>query len=190
MQRPYLRDGEIIEPKPQSREEKQKLITDFLNDQENINRLKKLCGILAWKNNLQPDQAEDIFQTAVQKALATTSEIQNPKAIYSWFYALCTNAAIDIKRKANARREELPLDQYDANKTFVAASPDLDTSILIQELQQKLNPNELELLEQIYFQGKSLEQIGLETGIDPNTIKQRRVRLLEKLRRLTKQKPS
>ena len=58
----------------------------------------------------------------------------------------------------------------------------LEIKEIISKALEELNPKERELINAIYFEGKTLEQYGSELGVSKQTIHQRRNRILRILK--------
>lgn len=142
-------------------------LTDYIvQNQERFYRL-------AYSYVKNPDDALDIVQEAIAKALAHRAEV---KYVKTWFYRIVVNTAITfLNRSARvveigtaAQQQQAAPDEY--------ADPDLRDALGALPVKYR------EVVVLRFFEDLTLPEISLVLGVNENTVKTRLYTALDKLR--------
>ena len=122
--------------------------------------------------------------------------VEVSKDVYEAYRRLEWNAEKDDKRfhshTTNASEMECGFkDAFESLSSYVnectlrfeREMEDLEIKEIISKALEELKPKERELIEAIYFEGKTLEEYGSELGVCKQTIHQRRKRILRILKK-------
>lgn len=146
---------------------------------EYIIRDQKKFYRLAYSYVQNEQDALDIVQNAVCKALQNCQGIRNIKYLRTWFYRVLVNESIDfIKQK----KEEIPFEK----KLFEKIGEEKEEEESSEQLYQKINlltPEIQTVIKLRYFEDFSLLEIARCTDQNLSTVKSRLYRGLGQLRR-------
>lgn len=129
---------------------------------------------LAYSYVKNDEDAWDILQDAIVKALRAIHKHQYPEYINSWFYRILINACLDFLRK---RKRFISIEETDL-ETAIDHYQDLD-------LQQALDnlPTELKTIIILrYFEDQKIGDIAKMLDLNENTVKTKLYRSLKLLR--------
>ncbi|OJV65872.1 MAG: hypothetical protein BGO41_08005 [Clostridiales bacterium 38-18] len=129
---------------------------------------------LAYSYVKNDEDAWDILQDAIVKALRAIHKHQYPEYINSWFYRILINACLDFLRK---RKRFISIEETDL-ETAIDHYQDLD-------LQQALDnlPTELKTIIILrYFEDQKIGDIAKILDLNENTVKTKLYRSLKLLR--------
>lgn len=124
------------------------------------------------------ENALDIVQDAIIKALQSIGKLQEMNYLKTWFYRILVNTAIDFIRKY---KRLIIMD----NETIGAVLPETTDQLADLDLQEAVNelkPNEKTLIILRFFEDMKIEDIAEVLGDNVNTVKTRLYRVLKKLR--------
>lgn len=133
---------------------------------------------LAYANVQNPQDAMDVVQNAICKALGHAGELKDICAVKTWFYRILMNESVNFLKK---NRREL----------LVEEPVDEDASIYVQayagmeDLNERLKGLPIEVQNIIrlrYYEELSLQEIAEVTGRNLNTVKAKLYRGLKALR--------
>ncbi|GAB5555011.1 MAG: ECF RNA polymerase sigma factor SigK [Saprospiraceae bacterium] len=130
--------------------------------------------------------AQDVLQESFVKIWKNGHKYDNTKGtLFTWMLNICRNTAIDKTRSANYRRQSKihTIDQtvYDNKRWSCEQKPD---HIGLQQEVVKLEDKYREIIELIYFQGYTQQEVTDHLNIPLGTVKSR-VRIgLRELRKL------
>lgn len=129
---------------------------------------------LAYTYMRNADDAMDVVQESVCKAISRYDGIRNEQAIRSWLCRIVVNTAMDQlrRRKREITVEQMPESGYE--DTY--SNPDL------QRLLNGLNDRERTIVVLRFFEDMRLQDIAEITGENPNTVKTTLYRCLKKMR--------
>ena len=146
------------------------LIRYILDHQERFYRL-------AYSYTRNQEDALDVVQNAVCRALEAYGSIRNPDAIHTWFYRILTNECLRLlkTRKQDAQTEEL------AEEDTVYHEKAYDRENVQAEL-DRLEPEVQTVIRLRFFEEMSLKEIAEITGCNVNTVKTRLYRGLKLLK--------
>jgi RNA polymerase sigma factor (sigma-70 family) len=128
-----------------------------------------------------PDLAEDILQDSLLKALQRAPDLRDHDRLLPWFYQILRNAIIDAYRHQGVERKytkEISVDEAPAvemeEMTVLCAC--------FSDLLPTLRPEYRELIQSELNEEKH-ESVARRLGISPSTLKVRRHRARQALRR-------
>lgn len=123
------------------------------------------------------EDALDIVQETVYKAIKNASQVKNERYINTWLCKIVMNTAMDFIKK---NRRELPIEEIFENheEGREDAYSDLDT----QKALEVLNEKEKAVIILRFFEDKKLEEIAIIMNVNLSTIKSLLYRSLKKLK--------
>jgi RNA polymerase sigma-70 factor (ECF subfamily) len=134
----------------------------------------------------QEDLAQDVLQDSFVKIWKNGSKYDSSKGtLFTWMLNICRNTAIDKTRSANYKRQSKihVIDQTVYNNVDWSCEQKPDHIGLHQEV-VKLEEKYREIIELIYFQGYTQQEVTEQLNIPLGTVKSR-VRIgLRELRKL------
>ena len=150
----------------------QQVLTEFiLEHKENVYRL-------AYSYVRNPQNALDIVQESIQKALAKGGSLQKPESIKSWFYRIVVNTALDFLRRGNKVKwvDEEILESHG----YLDQAPDryLDLEHAMAELPVIYR----EVIVLRFFEEWKIEEIATILELPVSTVKSRLYHALKLLR--------
>ena len=140
---------------------------------ENQNRFYRI----AYSYTNHQEDALDIVQTAVCKALESYETIRNEDAIRTWFYRILVNECLAVLKK---RKKLLLLSDYTEQEGYYENNLEQDEDIK-NEL-NRLEPDVQGIIKLRFFEELSLKEISCITGININTVKTKLYRGLKLLK--------
>ena len=146
------------------------LIQYILDHQERFYRL-------AYSYTGNQEDALDVVQNAVCRALEAYGSLRNPDAIHTWFYRILTNECLRLlkERKKDARAADLE----DENAVYYEKAYDREN---VEEELDRLEPEVQTVIRLRFFEEMSLKEIAEITGSNVNTVKTRLYRGLKLLK--------
>ncbi|REE78571.1 RNA polymerase sigma (SigV) subunit [Paenibacillus taihuensis] len=133
---------------------------------------------LAYTYVRNPDDALDIIQEAIQKALAASKSLKDVTQSKSWFYRIVINTALDFLRK---QKNVVTLD-VETLETFGLSSQDAYKDFDLESAMSLLPPLYRSVVVLRYFEDMKIEEIAQVLNENVNTIKSRLYEALRKLR--------
>lgn len=133
---------------------------------------------LAYSYVKNQQDALDIVQEAICKALAAEKSLQDFSAVKPWFYRILTNTAIDFIRK-NKRYVYVEDDMLEALGGSVC---DHYLDVDLQEAIERLPTRDKTIILLRYFEGMKIDEIAFVMNENINTVKTRLYASLRKLR--------
>ena len=149
---------------------KRKLIENYT-----IENKEKLYRI-AFSYTKNKEDALDIVQESVLKALKSANTLKNPQYIKTWYYKILTRTAIDYirKNKKYVINNDLDLDDSISYDTY----ENIDLQKALDELPEKYKT--IVILR--YFEDMKISEIAQVLDENTNTIKTRLYKALDKLK--------
>lgn len=148
----------------------ERLIQYILANQDRFYRV-------AYSYTRHQEDALDVVQNAVCKALEAYEDIRNADAIKTWFYRILINECLTVLRKRN--RIVLTADAAEQEAYYEKGyDPGGDVE---QEL-EKLDMDIQEIIRLRFFEEMSLKEISCITGLKLNTVKTKLYRGLRLLK--------
>lgn len=123
------------------------------------------------------EDALDIVQDSVYKAIRNAGQVKNERYIQTWICKIVINTSMDFLRK---NKREIPVEEfYENNEQGQEDSyQDMDTMKALDSLSDK----ERTIVILRFFEDKKLEEIAIIMNTNVNTIKSILYRSLKKLR--------
>lgn len=130
------------------------------------------------------DDALDIVQESIQKALTSVESVKNPDVIKSWFYKILVRTAIDFLRK----QKKLKVMDDETIEFLSRGKEDHYKDTDLHEALDDLPHPYKTIIILRFFEDLKLEEIADITGENINTVKTRLYRGLKLMRiQLTKE---
>lgn len=123
------------------------------------------------------EEAEDVVNDSVVKALKAVGSLRDPKQVSSWFLKIVANTALTRLRQS---KRETVLDP-----TLIEDTPVHDDSLADLTFEQMLNvldPHSRAILSLRFFEDRPLDEIAVILDENLNTVKTRLYRALKVLR--------
>lgn len=148
------------------------LFTEFIREnKENFYRL-------AYSYVKNQEDALDIVQDSIHKAMLSFHTLQDEKVLKSWFYRIVVNTSLDFLRKH--RRVSI----VDA-ETIEYMSPgkeDIYDNLDLERAMEQLPPEYRNIIVLRYFEDLKIEEVAAVLEENTNTIKTRLYKALKLLR--------
>ncbi|MEK3894681.1 RNA polymerase sigma factor [Bacillus sp. FSL W7-1354] len=130
------------------------------------------------------EDALDIVQESIKKALDSVDSVRNPDTIKSWFYKILVRTAIDFLRK----RKKLKVMDDQTIEFLSKGKEDIYRDTDLHEALDELPHPYRTIIVLRFFEDLKLEEIAEITGENLNTVKTRLYRGLKLMRiQLTKE---
>lgn len=149
----------------------ERLIQYILENQERFYRV-------AYSYTRHQEDALDVVQSAVCKALEAYESIKNEDAIKTWFYRILMNECLTILKK----RKRILLTNDGSGREEMYYEKGYEPE---DDLEKELDRLELDVQEIIklrFFEELSLKEISCVTGLNLNTVKTKLYRGLKQLK--------
>jgi RNA polymerase sigma-70 factor (ECF subfamily) len=141
-------------------------------------------ALLAFTTRLLGDRAaaEDVVQEVLVRAWQHTDVLTNGKgSVRSWLFTVARNLATDRVRAQRARPAEVAEDAAPPPQVRDHADRVVDSLTVLPAL-ERLSADHREVLQQVYFHGRSLPEAAAVLGVPPGTVKSRSYYALRALR--------
>lgn len=124
------------------------------------------------------DDALDIVQEAILKAIVSLDNLKNPEYMKTWFYRILINTSLDFLRKQKkiVVVDDESLSSYDSGKM------DEYTDIDLYRTLDELPDNYRSIVVLRFFEDLKIEEIAELLNENVNTVKTRLYKSLDKLR--------
>ncbi|HHY72569.1 MAG TPA: sigma-70 family RNA polymerase sigma factor [Bacillus bacterium] len=148
-----------------------KLIRFITENKENVYRL-------AFSYVKNAENALDIVQDSIHKALSSLATLKSEEAMKSWFYRIVVNTSLDFLRKQKRIQlvDDKTLEFY--SPTSEDVYPDVDLEKALEELPYAFRT----VVVLRYFEDLKIEEIAEVMNENISTIKTRLYQALRKLR--------
>ncbi|MFD4600593.1 sigma-70 family RNA polymerase sigma factor [Streptomyces sp. NPDC058464] len=149
-------------------------------------------ALLAYAQRLTNDHAaaEDVVQETLIRAWKNQESLLNGKgSVRGWLLTVARNIITDRYRAKAVR----PTEVAESVATTPVEKDHADgvvDSMLVMEALDRLSPDHRDVLNEIYFQGRSVAEAAESLGIPPGTVKSRSHYALRQLRDLYKDRPT
>ncbi len=126
-----------------------------------------------------PDDALDIVNDAIVKALQNITTLRDKKHLETWFYRILINESVSFVRKY---RRIVYLDDLPEAQLLEAESTDRDEQMTLYAAIDKLSPKLRTVLILRFFEDMRFDEIAEITSTKLSTVKARLYRALELLK--------
>jgi RNA polymerase sigma-70 factor (ECF subfamily) len=133
---------------------------------------------LAYSYVHDKDDALDIIQDSICKALSSMKSLKNPMLVKPWFFRIIVNTALDFLRK---NKKYLYLDA-DTLEALAPGSTDEYHDFELQKAIEKLSTINKTIIVLRFYKDFKLEEISIILNENINTIKTKLYSSLKKLR--------
>lgn len=149
----------------------EKLIQYILEEQVRFYRV-------AYSYTRNQEDALDVVQSAVCKALEAHKSIKNEDAVKTWFYRILINECL----KALKKRKKLLLANDDQGREEVYYEKGYEQDDDLEKELDRLEPDVQGIIKLRFFEELSLKEISCITGLNLNTVKTKLYRGLKQLK--------
>ena len=149
----------------------ERLIQYILENQDRFYRV-------AYSYTKHQEDALDVVQSAVCKALEAYESIKNEDSLKTWFYRILINECLTVLKKR--KRLLLTDDALEREEVYYEKGYEQN-----DDLEKELNRLELDvqgIIKLRFFEELSLKEISCITGLNLNTVKTKLYRGLEQLK--------
>jgi RNA polymerase sigma-70 factor (ECF subfamily) len=122
------------------------------------------------------EDALDIVQDAIYKALKSSSQIKSNQYIKTWFYRILINTSITFLRK---KKPSVNIDLISQSKLGVSEPKEY---IDLYDALNQLDEADRMLIILRFFEGMKFKEIATVTNSNINTVKTRAYRILESMK--------
>lgn len=134
---------------------------------------------LAYSYTKNRDDALDVVQEAIYKAIAKAHTLKDPRYLKTWFYRILVNESLTVIRKNK---------KYIYDETFLEhlsyEGDDIDQSICLYKAVQLLEPKLRTVIILRYFEDMKLDEIAAVTKRNLSTVKSQLYKSLDILKNL------
>lgn len=145
---------------------------------EQILNYKEKYYRLAYSYVKNTDDALDIVQESIYKAITSLDKIQNPEYIKTWFYRIVINTSLDFLRK----QKKIVIADAGTLEFYSPGANDNYKDLDLQKALDNLPPNYRSIIVLRYFEDLKIEEIADILELNVNTVKTRLYSALKKLR--------
>lgn len=125
----------------------------------------------SWSIVESRDEAEDLVQDAIERALRTDTRPNKLDKLRPWMFRVIRNLSIDQLRKRRVRRE-----YYKSQKRLfsdTASTSDVARDVMMRMAFEKLPPEAREILFLVDIMGMKYKEAALVTGVPNGTVMSR-----------------
>lgn len=133
---------------------------------------------LAYSYVRNKEDALDIVQNSICKALSSAKTIENHEAIRTWFYRIVVNSSIDFLRKS---KRHIYVED-DVISAMGGSQEDVYKDLDLQEALDRLPTTSKTIISLRYFENMKIEEIASILNENVNTVKTKLYTSLKKLR--------
>ncbi|MCM3757299.1 RNA polymerase sigma factor [Sporosarcina aquimarina] len=155
-----------------TKNEKFGLVERFLLDNKNAHYR------IAYSYVKNKENALDIVQDAIFKALQSIDRLGEIKYLKTWFYRILVNTSIDFIRK----HQRVTVMDNEILDGYLPQSEDDPTDMDLNDAIDALTPDEKSLIILRFFEDLKIEEVAAVLGENVNTTKTKLYRTLKKLR--------
>lgn len=158
------------------------MMNDLLTSKLFTHREKLLAYVR--KKISDPQLAEDVLQESLLKALRATPELRDEAKLVPWFYRILNNAVIDVYRRKHVEGKYLDRSE-EIHEPVAEPEPEDETTLCecFRGLIPTLKPEYAELIEKLELSNVDPALVAEQLGINRNSLKVRRHRARQALRK-------
>ena len=150
---------------------KTSLFENYIN--ENIDAAYRFAFTYA-KNK---EDAEDILNESVVKALRSINSLRDPEKIKPWFYRIIANTALTHIKS----RQKIVYLEYEDMENLDSVTDDY-SNLNFNELIEKLDPKYKSIIVLRFFENMTIQEVASVLALNENTVKTRLYKALKMLR--------
>jgi RNA polymerase sigma-70 factor, ECF subfamily len=139
---------------------------------------REACYRLAYSYVHNKEDALDIIQESICKALSKAKDLENPEAVKSWFYRIVVNTSLDFLRK----KKRYIYVEDDILEAVSPSAEDHYEDIDLRDAIEKLPTLNKTVIILRYFEDLKIEDIAQIMNENVNTTKTRLYSSLKKLK--------
>jgi RNA polymerase sigma-70 factor (ECF subfamily) len=134
------------------------------------------------------EDAEEIAQDIFVKAYRSLADFRGASKFSTWLYTIVTTSCITFLRKKKLETHSLDDDKVfeqvdNQNSGFSANQVEQKSKVaMVNEAIKLLSPDDAKIITLFYKGEQSLDEIGVITGLEPNTVKVKLHRARQRLR--------
>lgn len=149
----------------------QELVDYILKNKDDFYRL-------AFSYVKNSNDAVDILQDSIHKAISSSEKLKNEQSFKSWFYRIVVNTSLDFLRKQKKLKvvDEETIAYYSSGKDDIYSNIDLERSL--ESLPHKYRT----VIVLRFFEDLKIEEVAEILQETPSTVKTRLYKALELLR--------
>ncbi|PGM52248.1 RNA polymerase sigma factor [Bacillus sp. AFS053548] len=150
----------------------EKELVDFIiNNKDDFYRL-------AYSYVKNSEDAVDILQDSIHKAISSKDKLKNKQSLKSWFYRIVVNTSLDFLRK----QKKVTVMDEETIELYSSGQDDNYTDIDLERSLESLPTKYRAVIVLRYFEDLKIEEVAEILQESPNTIKTRLYKALEILR--------
>jgi len=150
----------------------EKLLTRCIKDhQEQVYRL-------AFSYVKNKDDALDIVQDSIYKAMTRIDGLKDPEAVKSWFYRIVVNTALDFLRRSKKVRTM----DHEMIEMHASGTEDDYTNFDLKRTLEELPEKYRSVIVLRYFEDMKIDEVAAVLGENVNTVKTRLYQALRVMR--------
>ena len=124
------------------------------------------------------DQIDDVVNDTFMVAWRQAAKFERRASVATWLLAIAKNRAWSMRQQQHRRREQALDDDYAATLADHRATPDKvleqqDGAKVLRRLTAHLPAHHAQLINLVYYHGKSVREVAAIFGIPDNTVKSR-----------------
>lgn len=133
---------------------------------------------LAYSYVRNKEDALDVVQESIHKALSSAASLKNPDALKSWLYRIVVNTALDFLRK----QKRVQLMEEETLESICEGTPDVYQNIDLERALEELPVKYRSVVVLRYFEDLKIEEVAKILDENINTVKTRLYQALRVLR--------
>ena len=135
---------------------------------------------LAYSYVKNSEDALDVVQESICKAMSSLHTLQSPEHLRTWYYRIVVNTALDFLRK---RKKLVPVEEVFMPEEH-SHIPDQALEMDLHQALDQLPESSRTIVTLRYFEDLTLDEISAVTGIHLSTVKTRLYQSLKRLRQI------
>ncbi|QED47153.1 RNA polymerase sigma factor [Cytobacillus dafuensis] len=148
------------------------LFTEFIRDN------KENCYRLAYSYVKNSEDALDIVQDAIQKAILSYDSLQDLNMLKSWFFRIVVNTSLDFLRK----HKRVSIVDAETMEFISSGKEDHYENVDLERALDQLAPEYKSIIVLRFFEDLKIEEVAEVLNENVNTIKTRLYKALKLLR--------
>lgn len=122
----------------------------------------------AVRKYLKNDQdAYDAIQETYTRVYKNLSRLENVSSFYPWLHRIAENCSLDILKQNG---QDIVLDDLKENAATHDKAPQSDVTSDVTEVLKQLEPEQMEIIYHVYYDGMQVTQIARMQGIPKTTV--------------------